>query len=170
MGAAEPVVIEVGDVHVELRGAVDRIDEDGAGRAVVIDYKWSKKSSFSKLDDRIATGVDLQLPLYALAVEQRLSRRVIAAGYLTLKDSGERWLRLSPEAPGGRYDVNWEDDRDERMAAFQKLVVARDADIRSGRIDIAPLDRNKCAFCDFADLCRIAEVPRVSVPRVSVPK
>ena len=66
---------------------------------------------------------------------------------------------LAPEAPGTHYDVDWCDDRDERLLEFEELVVARDADIRSGRIDIEPLDRAKCGYCAYSDICRIAEVP-----------
>jgi len=30
------------------------------------------------------------------------------------------------------------------------------AAIRSGRMEVAPSDRDKCRYCDFRDVCRVA--------------
>src|SRR6185369_3903082 len=95
---------------VELSGMIDRVDVDDAGRAVVVDYKTSRIARYAKLDEKIATGADLQLPIYAMAAAKLLGRAVVAAGYATLRDGRERWLRLAPGAPGGRGDVDWTGD------------------------------------------------------------
>jgi hypothetical protein len=147
---------------VELAGMIDRVDVDDAGRAVVVDYKTSRIGRYSKLDEKIATGADLQLPIYAMAAAKLLSREVVAAGYATLRDGRERWLRLAPGAPGGRGDVDWTgDDRAAKFVAVEARIRELDASIKGGGIEAAPRDMDKCGRgkCPFADLCRF-EGPR----------
>jgi ATP-dependent helicase/DNAse subunit B len=142
---------------VELAGMIDRVDVDDAGRAVVVDYKTSRVGRYAKLDEKIATGADLQLPIYAMAASSLLRRQVVAAGYVTLRDGRERWLRLAAGAPGGRGDVDWTgDERSARFAAVEARVRELDASIRDGRIEAAPRDMDRCGRgkCPFADLCR----------------
>src|SRR5204862_8133298 len=96
-GAAPPFVLPApagprGEA-VELSGKIDRVDLDDAGRAVVVDYKYAAIGRYSNLDEKIASGADLQLPIYALAARRLLGREVVAAGYLTLRDDKRRWLR-----------------------------------------------------------------------------
>jgi hypothetical protein len=86
-----------------------------------------------------------------------LRRQVVAAGYVTLRDGRERWLRLAAGAPGGRGDVDWTgDERSARLAAVEARVRELDASIRDGRIEAAPRDMDRCGRgkCPFADLCR----------------
>jgi ATP-dependent helicase/DNAse subunit B len=147
---------------VELSGMIDRVDVDDAGRAVVVDYKTSRIGRYSKLDEKIEAGADLQLPIYAMAAAKMLSREVVAAGYATLRDGRERWLRLAPNAPGGRGDVDWTgDERAAKFAAVEARIRELDASIKGGGIEAAPRDMDKCGRgkCPFADLCRF-EGPR----------
>jgi ATP-dependent helicase/nuclease subunit B len=143
---------------VELSGKIDRVDVDGAGRAVVVDYKYATVERYGNLDAKIAEGLDLQLPIYALAAAKLLGREVVAAGYATLRDGKERWLRLSAAAPGGaRADATWEGaDRAARMAAVEARIRELDAKIRDGGIEAKPRDPDRCGRgkCPFADLCR----------------
>jgi len=147
---------------VELSGMIDRVDVDDAGRAVVVDYKTSRIARYAKLDEKIATGADLQLPIYAMAAAKLLGRAVVAAGYATLRDGRERWLRLAPGAPGGRGDVDWTGDgREAKLIAVEARIRELDASIRGGGIEASPRDMDKCGRgkCPFADLCRF-EGPR----------
>ena len=141
---------------VRLRGCIDRVDLDAQGRAVVIDYKWSAVTRFAGLERKLAEGLELQLPLYAIAVEDALGHEVVAAGYVTLRDGGARWLRFAPEAPrAGRADVSWMgEEGDEGMANVRQVVVALDARIRGGGVAVEPRDPKICGFCAFGDLCR----------------
>jgi hypothetical protein len=143
---------------VELSGKIDRVDVDDRGRAVVVDYKYSTVDRWSKLDEKIGEGLDLQLPIYALAAAKLLNREVVAAGYVTLRDGKERWLRLDAAAPGGaRADVTWEGaDRAARLAAVEARIREADAKIREGGIEAKPRDPDRCGRgkCPFADLCR----------------
>jgi len=143
---------------VELRGQIDRVDVDDTGRAVVVDYKTSRMAGYSNLDEKIASGTDLQLPIYALAAEALTGREVIAAGYVTLRDGKERWLRLAADAPGGaKADVDWTDGRrGDGLARVEADIRRLDAAIRAGAIVAKPTDPDKCGAgkCPFADLCR----------------
>ncbi len=158
-GSGVVVPDDEGDVH--LRGVIDRIDEDERGRAVVLDYKWSWFSRFGGLERLIAEGEDLQLPLYALAVEAARERCVVGAGYVTLKDGRVRWVRMSEDAPrAGRSDVDWTADAAARLAAVRGVVLDLDAGIRSGRIAATPRNTDLCAYCAYRDLCRSDEAAR----------
>lgn len=74
-GSQETVTIDLGTGRtIELRGAIDRIDRDDAGKLFVIDYKTGSARDFNKLaEDPILGGTRLQLVLYALAAQRLLS-------------------------------------------------------------------------------------------------
>jgi ATP-dependent helicase/DNAse subunit B len=163
-------VAVAGTPGVELRGRIDRIEQDGAGRALVIDWKWQSFDKFSGLAARIAEGRDLQLPLYVLAAQQLLGRRVVAAGLVALRDKDfrARWLRLDESAPGrppakpgaATGDLTWTGDaRDDELAAVERRVAFLDGQIRAGGIEARPTDPDRCGpgRCPFADLCRYEE-------------
>ena len=158
MSGAPPLVVGGGANAVERKGQIDRVDVDGAGRAIVIDYKTARITNYSNLAQKLDEGLDLQLPIYALAAERVLGRRVVAAGYLTLRDGRERWLRLAPDAPGtSRADVTWEGDaRAAALAKVEDRIVQLDRSIREGGIVALPRDPDKCGRgrCPFADVCR----------------
>ena len=67
----------------------------------------------------------LQAPLYLMAVEEFFGLTAAGMYYIGLK--------------GGVELAGWE-------------IVE---EIRAGRIDVAPSDRDKCRFCDCIDVCRI---------------
>ncbi len=83
----EPVRFERGQRILSLTGKIDRIDTDETGRAVITDYKLSANTKGRQLPDMI-NGLSLQLPVYALAVQQVLAGvRPLAAVYYQVKDA-----------------------------------------------------------------------------------
>lgn len=61
--------------NIELRGAIDRVDEGADGKLLVIDYKSGSARNFTHLDeDPLGGGTHLQLLLYALAARVLLDR------------------------------------------------------------------------------------------------
>ncbi len=60
---------------MELRGAIDRVDEHTDGSLLVIDYKTGSARNYKNLhEDPLANGTSLQLLLYGLAARQLLDR------------------------------------------------------------------------------------------------
>ena len=68
----EPIEITVGESTVQLTGSIDRVDFDPATNSVAArDYKSSRNADSSKvLQTKMESGEHLQLPIYALALEQ----------------------------------------------------------------------------------------------------
>ncbi len=62
-----------------LRGLIDRVDRDGAGRVRIVDYKTAGPTAYSNA--RAHRGEILQLPLYALAARDALRLGHIAEGF-----------------------------------------------------------------------------------------
>ncbi|MGC9522672.1 MAG: PD-(D/E)XK nuclease family protein [Anaerolineae bacterium] len=69
---------EAGD-HFRLRGLIDRVDRDAAGRIRIIDYKTAGPSSYTNTS--VVRGDKLQLPLYALAAQDALGLGEVADGF-----------------------------------------------------------------------------------------
>ena len=77
---------------VELRGAIDRVDEDAEGNLRVIDYKSGSARNYTRLDeDPLSGGTHLQLLLYALAARTILDRtdaRTVGAYWFVTRKGG----------------------------------------------------------------------------------
>ena len=137
----------------EIRGKIDRLDEAADGRAFVFDYKYSNaQNTKKKLDDERL----LQAPLYLMGAAQEFGVTPAGVFYIGLKggveyvgwsDSGELESRPMPE--------HWFARTRERA---QRAV----EEIRGGRIEVKPADRDQCRFCQCRDVCRI-EVPVAAV-------
>jgi len=126
---------------VEVKGIIDRLDVEPDGRALVIDYKYSgEKNTKARKDNNDL----LQAPLYLLAAER----------FFGLEPAGMTYIGLK----GGVVLVKWKDG--ELPAGWREAATERTmsivAAIRSGRMEVAPSDRDKCRYCDFRDVCRVA--------------
>lgn len=66
---------------IHVRGSVDRLEHCSRRGFVVVDFKSGAKLSVKELKEKIASGEHLQLPLYAVAVEQ-----LAAAGRIRSRD------------------------------------------------------------------------------------
>jgi RecB family exonuclease len=129
---------------VPLRGVADRIDLLPGRRLRVIDYKTG-----------LAPGVDraLQVPIYALCAQQRLSERdgapwrVAEAMYLSFA--------------GRRAEVPVVSANDDAAAAGAALSAARERLLRvlsgmeAGGCAPAPYDAAICRTCAYPAVCRI---------------
>jgi putative RecB family exonuclease len=126
---------------VEVKGKIDRLDVQPDGRALVIDYKYSGEKNTRDRQD----NDDLpQAPLYLLAAERFFGLEPAGMTYIGLKGGVVLAKWKDGELPAG-----W------REAATQRTM-AIVAAIRSGRMEVAPSDRDKCRYCDFRDICRVA--------------
>ncbi len=180
---------------VELHGTVDRVDRSPDG-LIILDYKLGSHSpSIKELlakfappaadDDRAAwRPSDLQLPLYALAVERGSSETLAAAGgervaevglifplelYTAkgkLSDKGRRLIRIVDHEPGcvacssgsSRSAAVGLVCRDQLEQIVERALVAV-AGMRSGNIEPDPREGGRtCRGCPFRTIC---PAPRV---------
>jgi ATP-dependent helicase/DNAse subunit B len=120
------------DESLAISGKIDRLDTAADGRAYVIDYKYSGAQSTK---DKIKDENLLQAPLYVIGVKATgmfyvgLKGGVVYAGW---KEIPEGWLERKKQ---------------------QTLQVV--AEIRAGRVDVAPANPDKCRYCEFRDACRV---------------
>jgi ATP-dependent helicase/DNAse subunit B len=90
---APALQLQAGGETIHLRGVIDRIDQDAAGRLRIIDYKTGS-SHLGKAD--LLEGRRLQLPIYALAASQALGLGQPVEGlYWSLLKGEPGSLRLS---------------------------------------------------------------------------
>jgi RecB family exonuclease len=138
-----PLAVTAADgTEVRLLGRIDRVDAAAGDRAIVIDYKYSKRGFDRSRERELAEGAHFQLPVYLLGARDGLSLDARSAWLLPVREPAASGLDLEPE------------ERDALLAETVDRVAAMEADARAGRIVAAPRDRNRCAWCDFADLCR----------------
>ena len=155
-----------------LHGAIDRIDRDPEGRALVLDYKLaSSVTARDKFEER----AKLQLPLYLLAAQIHWGADPVGGIYHPLKGTSNRRPRgvVAKEAAGDladydlyRGDVVEEADLEELLEETRRRggeIVGR---IRTGEIrrDPGPRDglrgHDVCpTWCSFAPICRRDRAP-----------
>jgi RecB family exonuclease len=164
-GAEHPSLeIGRGEQTIRLRGRIDRIDvaETPEGfRFRIIDYKSGKTPSLNE----VKQGAMLQLPLYAMAVERLLfpdgGSALFDLGYWSLKKDGFKPISFP----------SWDQDQEALVAHVQALV----DELRQGVFVVQSRAPDCESFCEFRNVCRIAQVRRTkkdrerSLPELSVP-
>jgi len=155
-----------------LHGAIDRVDSDGNGHALVIDYKLAAEvTPLNKLEE----DAKLQLQLYLIAVAEHWGAEPIGGLYLPLRGTSARRPRgaVLDEAAGSlapyglsRTDLTDREGFEELLADARRRAaeivtrmrrgdVRRDPGPRRGlrRHDVCPF------FCEFAPICRRDRAP-----------
>ncbi|MCX6628135.1 MAG: PD-(D/E)XK nuclease family protein [Candidatus Solibacter sp.] len=130
---------------LEIAGRMDRMDVAPDGRAFVLDYKYS---AAQRVKDKLKNENLMQPPLYMMAAE-----------HLNVRPAGMFYVGVK----GGIEYAGWSDDRIMDSLALPEnwLASTRDrtllivGEMRRGRVEIRPADRDSCRFCDAKDVCRI---------------
>lgn len=159
----KPFAIKCGDELVRFSGRIDRIDIGMVGGEVafnVIDYKTGTKRGFKKKD--IESGQAIQLPLYALAVQELLmiDRRAKPwrVGYWFLKDGGFDSVdipQFCQQTPAGlRETEDWNSLRGALLSRVMSLVRG----VREGQFPVYSLDEECTGRCEYHSICRIGQV------------
>jgi RecB family exonuclease len=135
--------LPVGDAIV--RGRIDRYEVGENGDCVLYDYKFSRPSSVASIVRKESAGRGLQAGLYLLAV-QRKSLHPLSFYYVAVK--------------GACALMGWDQppDLDSLMNTAGQQAARAAREILAGRIAVAPIDEDSCAFCSFMDACRIREI------------
>ncbi|HLG30652.1 MAG TPA: PD-(D/E)XK nuclease family protein, partial [Candidatus Brocadiales bacterium] len=160
---------EIGTIR--LQGKIDRIDvaevEDTLV-GVVLDYKYSK-NGFN--EEEFMQGLDLQLPIYLLAVRRLFNIVPIGAEFYTLKpEKPDKPLKRSgllnkdfvekgilPLKPQGKTMMLDTSQFESLMEECKNRIIKYVKEIINGNIAIKPANPDRCGSgrCDFADVCRL---------------
>jgi len=120
--------------HVDIKGRVDRVDIDLAGRIHVFDYKTGKAPE---------SKVTLQIPLYAMCLAQDFSAETTQATYLSLRD---------------RKAVR-RDDYEKTATQLRETYRL----ISEGHFPPRPYQDHLCNSCGYIGLCR-KEISETALP------
>jgi len=139
-----PLVVESEDGDVRLCGVIDRIDEAEDG-LVVVDYKLGRTPLHHKdaLDGR-----NLQLPIYAMAVDRIIRKAPVASAYYLHITSRKKGTEL-PKGDDANLSVS-------RMISLAEEYI-RDyvSSARHGQFPVRP-NGNRCyPRCEYEVMCRI---------------
>ncbi len=145
-----------------FRGSIDRVDTDGKGNAVVIDYK-SSAASLSQYTSWLRND-KIQLILYALAIENAWTdidpQKVVSAVYFVVqdlnRDTGFKVLNQE-----GLYSVDdlkknkiEMKERDDLLKSGYEQVQKTISNILSGQFHPEPKRVEDCPDCKWRELCR----------------
>jgi DNA helicase-2/ATP-dependent DNA helicase PcrA len=129
-------------IHLEgsnFTGKIDRIDlvedKDGVKYVDIIDYKTGRV----KNEKEIKT--DLQLPLYAIFVEQKLGYKVRKAEYLFIEECKKVEVDIS----------------EKRKEKAQEKIIEIIEKIKTRDFAATP-DLFKCSMCDYNSVCEFAKL------------
>jgi CRISPR/Cas system-associated exonuclease Cas4 (RecB family) len=137
IGDDEPVVLDLEQGQLRLRGAIDRVDENLQG-VHVVDYKTGVPQGLEGGSGAFDGGRRLQHALYAHAAEQRLGGTVVSGEYHYPTRRGENQAFV--------YDRL-------RLAGVGALLDLMLDTVASG--SFVPTERaDDCRFCDYAEVCR----------------
>ncbi|MDX1493285.1 MAG: PD-(D/E)XK nuclease family protein, partial [Longimicrobiales bacterium] len=144
IGDQESVTLPLEGGSVELRGAIDRVDQDLEGIHVV-DYKTGGAYGYGR--EVFNGGRRLQHALYAHAAEARLGDRVVDGQY------------HFPTRKGQNQSFIY---RREDLRPVNELVDIMLEGVAQGHF--VPTDSaDDCTFCDYAPVCRVRQTTWGSV-------
>ncbi|MCC7138811.1 MAG: PD-(D/E)XK nuclease family protein [Planctomycetes bacterium] len=163
LGDGTPVRLGDGDGAFLLRGTLDRLDTSrGAGerKAVVVDYK-TRPSGAKGVRDAMLALDDLQLPLYARAVESLRGVRVVALDVVAAMSRGREVVASAEveDLAWGRSELSRPEIVEpsafhELLRGAERRAAAVVAAARAGDHRKAPRDAATCEACAVRAVCR----------------
>lgn len=161
LSTEKPFELASGDETIRLSGRIDRIDIGVVGGQVVfnvLDYKTGSRTRLKMTD--IEAGLALQLPIYALAVQELLmiDRRAVPwrVGYWYLREKGFDGMPAfhSQTDEGIAETDDWRELRGKLLAR----VVAMVKGIRQGQFPVYSLDDDCTGRCPYSTVCRVGQI------------
>lgn len=163
LSTEQPFDLDCGEETIRFSGQIDRIDIGLAGGEVVfniLDYKTGRKKKLSEAD--LAAGLALQLPIYALAVQELLmiDRRAKPwrVGYWYLKEKGFESEGLPQCFSGSDEGLLETDAWRELRGKLLGRVVTLVRSVRGGMFPVYSLDEECTSRCAYNTVCRIGQV------------
>ncbi len=161
----QPFELEVDSERILITGRIDRIDLGmAAGWPVfnIIDYKSGKSDKLKSKD--IESGDALQLPLYAMAVEQLLLAGKGAVpwqmGYWFMEGPGfdKRSIAAHQQDESTLEPTDtWQTLRPRILSRVQSLIDG----VRAANFPVENADEHCTGRCDFNKVCRVAQARAV---------
>lgn len=135
-------------------GRIDRLDSDGS-KVFVTDYKLTSAPGLVDVN----AGVDLQLPVYLLAVDALYGKEAAGGGYWVLKNAERKTSIGFSDLGEPPFYINekflqdsgdkWQDFK----ATTQKLLQDYVQGIYEGKFNVQP-KRGCSPYCPLKDICR----------------
>jgi ATP-dependent helicase/DNAse subunit B len=153
--------LELGAGALRLRGQIDRVDLDAAGRALVRDYKSGRRSPSWPV---ARWGVDdqLQVALYMVAVRELLRREPVGGVYQPLRGEDLRARGVvRDDADLGALLVDTDVRSREALEAALDAAAARAcelaAQLRAGALAPTPETCTPAGGCVHPGICRVPD-------------
>ncbi|HEY9731515.1 MAG TPA: PD-(D/E)XK nuclease family protein [Drouetiella sp.] len=147
---------------IAIFGKIDRIDiaEDlqEQPRIRVVDYK---KGSSPVTDADVVEGRNIQLPLYALAVEQSIlpGAKAVEARYLSVQAAAPIGTHYFDGRKKRRSNYGGGDETPINLLQVTEAHVKRIVSgISAGDFSVAPTSKSVCITCDHRTICRMKEM------------
>jgi RecB family exonuclease len=145
-----------------ISGQIDRIDSDGSGHLVLLDYK-SSAGSLTASSSWIKNH-ELQLLFYMFAVEKSLVEdiqgEVLGLFYYLFKTFDRKGFRIEDQA-GILYPASKRKDKfgnvdgkEKYLSEFSQILMGTLEKIREGACAPVPSDTKICASCEWRRQCR----------------
>jgi ATP-dependent helicase/DNAse subunit B len=156
-GSLPALELGEGPDRVRLRGLVDRVDVDGAGHAVVRDYKsGARRPAWSAA--RWSEDRQLQVALYMLVVRELTDVEPVAGFYQPLRgeDLRARGVFVAGTPVGGGVvttDARAGEELDEMLADAAQRAVALAGSLRAGELEPCPQNCSRDG-CKYPAICR----------------
>jgi ATP-dependent helicase/nuclease subunit B len=167
-GDEETETLKIGNVVkdcIEISGKIDRVDVsevDGEKVGIIIDYKYGQTEfRLAELEE----GLDLQLPIYILALRDLFGVVPVAAEFYALKTSRKTGIyneelidKLKLNIKPARKSLSVDNKEFNKLLKnAENHILKYSKEIRKGKIELAPANIDFCGEgnCDFANVCRI---------------
>ncbi|MEM8946416.1 MAG: PD-(D/E)XK nuclease family protein [Planctomycetota bacterium] len=160
-----PFQLDLGEESILLTGQIDRVDVGQMGDVTVfniIDYKSGKAVRLKY--DKVRSGHQLQLPLYALAAERLLladqKAVALATGYWNIQGKGFQTskggsLQLRESTDSAlKVSAEWNGLEPEILDRVQQIVRG----IREGDFPVYNADEHCTRSCELSTICRVSQI------------
>jgi ATP-dependent helicase/nuclease subunit B len=154
-----PATLSIDDTKLTIRGKVDRVDTDGDGNFIIIDYKTGSAPERKHM----LKGYNMQLPLYMMACEKLLGLKAVGGAYYQLRQGPEFGMNFITAAPehfeelgidtGSKIDI-----QADLQTCCKNVKMAMEG-IAKGRFHpVKDHDGERCKYCLFSKICRKNEM------------